>query len=66
MKIISIKNRTRIAATAGRLARQHGLKQVPLRGVTAAGATRGVALIPAHLRGEQANIVHAVFIVREA
>ena len=64
MKTIQVK-RSEIEATARKVATELGGKMLPLRGCNSLGQTRGIAIIPANVRGGQFATNQALAIVCE-
>jgi hypothetical protein len=65
MTTIQVK-RDQIQATAKNFVRDNGGKMLPLRGCNSLGKTRGIAIIPADVRGSQIAINQAVAIITES
>ena len=64
MKTIQV-TRDQIQSTAKKLATELGGKMYPMKGLDGAGKTRGIAIIPANVRGGQFAAKNALAIVSE-
>lgn len=64
MKTMKVE-RNRIEATAKKIAEEMGGKMYGLKGINGAGKLRGIAIIPADVRGSQFAAQNAMAIITE-